>query len=571
MLNKLGVSMSEFLCLSIEDKIKDLLNSEGNYGWLAVLDDIEKLEILRNESLKAKLTNTNLYVIFNSFCDDKIKKQALLEVDQDYIEEKKIQNYILNLFDSIKSKAIKESLLSKIDRGEMEFILCCYNEDDRIDFLTTRGLLKRISGKEISKSLIESNNDELTKLKQVIVKNTIPFEKTIFIISNLFFTEESLQKLLNDVYPENMLKYNDKTIIDIKNSIIQEEKGKIFNLKESSVREFLKEDLKEERMFNNKEMRLLLRKLLSNKYLDKELDVSYFEIFFKEFINNTTENLNIDVPATIDLCSIKKRGYLLPLEEIVINSRFLNNTMRKNITVFTTIFHEIAHKFQNTKYTEDKADFNTLQMVKDKILVKELSYYYDRGNNYKLCSFESDARCMAFVNTYKFLKRNNREIAFAYYLDFTDKYLKDLKLRRDTFRKENNAIEKLGVVFDTTISKEKIRNYMEIYPVLAYEYKKDGSRKDITTIISNIDKCANYSKHTNENKREYYFYNKLLKERISELKCFLANGNIVAYDSNIKPLLEYDTNDKYFNQKKEELLNDLSSNNQPEGKNVRTK
>lgn len=275
-----------------------------------------------------------------------------------------------------------------------------------------------------------------------------------------------------------------------------------------------------------------------------------FEMYTMEYIlERFTETINAKqgTPSQCYCCESKifkssetNGDYRHDSHMIRLNKSKISPFLINNIKVLNTIFHETRHAKQFTDMENEDNYFDLLKMVKDEVLAIRLFYGVDgyepkktkNFRNYKYCSYESDARCTAIVDTINYLKITAKDLADKTSKEYIDVLVQDLKIRDNLTREldvENNLYD-LDTIFDLECDKDKIAQYIKKYPVLLKEYHEDGTKREIVELLEqrqfhyhelnnlNIDKeqirnNSNLLNTYSSVKKNISFYNKLINHK----------------------------------------------------------
>lgn len=222
----------------------------------------------------------------------------------------------------------------------------------------------------------------------------------------------------------------------------------------------------------------IFSKLLDSEFINKSFPKSGFEFYFKRFTEIVAKDNKLScacemehIPANSG--KVSRAYYIPPYNKIIINKDFLYDNMEKNLSFFTTIFHELSHCHF---FTKRKISYFMLKMTKDMVLREFLgdTYYND---NYRILSVENDAEIRAYIDSLRYFKQINLE----YYNSILSSTIKDILNKvndtKTNIRYSDNQPYYLDQLFEETLTAEQKQFFIKKYPILEFEYYEDGKRK----------------------------------------------------------------------------------------------
>ena len=163
--------------------------------------------------------------------------------------------------------------------------------------------------------------------------------------------------------------------------------------------------------------------------------------------------------------------------------------LEKKSRVFITMFHEMRHARQYNNIDKGSIDFLTYNFIKEQVLEMFDANFYDA--NYKKMFIEEDAREYGVIDAMKFLKGlelKKFDGIFARYKKVLESEVASGNINRDGSKKlsfrGNKKIRNTEYISRLIKDNPKI---LEKYSILEIEYNKDGSLKDIHTMIAEYD------------------------------------------------------------------------------------
>jgi len=412
----------------------------------------------------------------------------------------------------------KKEIINKLYINDLIEILKNLDYYNRITCIFNTDVLKKLSSSDIASLVFEkfpSYQISEILLKLIDIKN-IPYEKMIFIINNFNISEDNKKIILSKLYPQ--LKLDLKISISdiceqIKNNCI----NTFVNMEDNNSLEILKADLIKIPEFLDI-FDEVTKKLFEN--VDKKITKNYFEIWLRLLINKISKSRNLNLQtSSICLNPNTLAVYIINLNRIIINCDYIEDNLFSNIRYIETIFHEFVHLKQfNDIKSVDNYDYNSLKFVKDYILSsKNINYQY--GENYIHLTFEVDARCKAFIETYKFIFSKNEELAKNYLKDNLERYVSDVYSKNglELRKKQDGSVAHLNKLFDENVDCEEMKKYILDYPILALEYNIDGTKKtddEIEKIFNDLYQLKVSNQLVDEiSKKKYIFYYRLLNKK----------------------------------------------------------
>ena len=221
-----------------------------------------------------------------------------------------------------------------------------------------------------------------------------------------------------------------------------------------------------------------------------------------ELFNISKKDLDIDFTVSSDHSGVfkynryydkKKKKYVddtaIVFIDLDVSLDFLSGDVSGRLHackgVFKTLLHEISHYLQYKRFTSNFSSPDNLMFVKeflfsDEIKDDDLIKIYD--SNHDAFSIESDARKKASqrISDYlEFRKEDNIEDVRVRAVDYI---LADIISDGRVYNREDYINYKANDIISRNLY------LLEKFPILKKEYNSDGSRKDITSLISNMYK-----------------------------------------------------------------------------------
>jgi len=440
------------------------------------LNDNEKIQELMNERALLKLGAYGILVVIRNIKDDTLKVMCL--------KNEKLINML--------EEEIVMSIIDSISKQNLYLI------NEKIIF-------KKISGSSIASFLNKYNTafERKNCLIQMIDKQKINFAKLIYIIRSTAIDSILKLEILSTFYPEKKEYIANKTLEEI---ILMIEKDSINSLKQvkpTETLEYIKIDLIDSKTME-KNIDDIMKIILSNDNVSKELPKWFFEIILCAFSNKISLSNNNDVKCVVLSLDGAMGRYNSDTRTIKLGLGEIKTTMFENIESIITIFHENAHAVQDDKLKKLNYDYDLLRFAKDNVLNEIDTQYGDYEDNYQLCSYESDARARSYVDTYKYLKKTNMDLAVRIFDSNYQSYVEDVRIRKAINRSDIKGNRyTLEELFDRLVPKDVIEYYVKKYPVLSLEYDDAGYKRDIRTIQQEYLYSANELEHLTINTADY--------------------------------------------------------------------
>lgn len=365
----------------------------------------------------------------------------------------------------------------------------------------SRGILKKLSSKklhdllnEVNKGLKNIEEDEIS-YKEFIKLIDMPLDKAILFLRRCIeLTEEEKKQILNELYKEN--EYSELTIQEASHKIINKQKNLIVSSRtfKSDSFDYCYPDLLEmnydEKFFND-----MLKKYLRSLFVT--VTPQCMNIFLSQLIEKVKNELGLEITKEFYVGraftssrlnqQVTLGGYLPSKKSILINtnaysevstikseskSREVLKSFLDKLSMIQTIFHELRHAYQH-ETIQGIGTVRDLYFLLDQLIHHNTiagKMYYD--NNYKDDSREVDADLYAIISTASLL-RIEPELKKAYWSTCSEQARKLAKkrkapqLRKEWSHQSDEDRIPLVEIFDQLLSKYKITELSEEYPMLA--------------------------------------------------------------------------------------------------------
>lgn len=433
------------------------------------------------------------------------------------IPNKSIDNFYCNIF---KKNIIlnDEELFSFASEQIKQFIINVYigrkfeeisKDKNRIIFENVPSrLLKRFVA--LCPSLTETSSIDNSQPSERRLKDLgFPFSKAVLYLSGAEekFSPSELIQMLKESYPTEMEKYDNQSINEIYQSIMENTFQKIVSLspldKEQKVTfpELLEMELSQEEF-----------EQLSNSILNAQdfnnIPKEYIKFFLVQIANQIARANNLPLhKVSIELINPKEGGlFLSERKETKLNSMHIKCGKKGIVNCIENTFHEERHYRQEME--RNKLSINNLLYSIDRIFGEK---HYE--NHYDDINSERDARRASRLQTYAFLRKYNKALAEEYKqmrIVGSDGYDHDYTHQEDKKNLKEAHIpqkdENLVQLFIENTSKEKIKEYQQEYPILTYITDENGAFYPPEEIIKRQEQSDK-----KENPEEYFFYENYLQ------------------------------------------------------------
>lgn len=474
-------------------KIVNMLDQSDYISLIQSLSNEEKVQKLMNEKVLFRLGVHGIFMVVKSIKNDNQKIVCLKN----------------------------ENLINMLEDEIVMAIIDSINHQNRY-LISEDIILKKLSGSDIASFL----NDYYTTFEvkncliKMLDKKKINFEKFIYIIKSTNIDLELKLDILNEFYPEKREYIKNKTLDEIILMIEEESINSIEKLDSKKSLEYIKKDLIESKVLINN-IDNIMKIMLSNENISKELPKWFFEIILCSFSNEISLSNNNDAKCVVLSLGSSFGSYDSETMKIKLNNNLIGSTMLENIESLDTIFHENTHAIQFNKIKKTCYEYDLLRFTKDNILFLSDSQYIKYGNNYQLCSYESDARVRSYVDTYRYIKKINRDLALRIFEENYQSYVEDVRIRKSINRVDTSGNKcTLEELFDMLVSKDEIAYYVKQYPVLNLEYDDNGNKRDMESIQESYNYYDNKlktltigMKEYQDTLKKYVFYRLLIDEK----------------------------------------------------------
>ena len=516
----------------------------------------KKIEVIE----KAIENDTFVFFLYDRFLL-KLLSSLPLENKRKLIEKKdlsiKALVYLLGTmpFPYIKKYIEKKEIYNRLSVGTLEQILSFIQDaskEELFSFYTSPLILNKISvpfflsktqafqGKKVPKEVLERMDSlslktlvkdyNLNDISIFLKESSFPFEKAVFFLElQAEIPKEERKLVLKKIYPQEMKKYLfatfDQIVLLTKKQIYQKliQKKEIENFSlfvrdlmicpffQEKKEEILQVYFSDDALFEKKPKELflfLLSLVIEEEMTKKGIPFSYDFVLLSEYICGEYYESTEERP-----------------EEILLSTDSLSDNLFDNLFVFNTFYHELEHLNQDRKKLLDEPDYQTLKQVLDNLLRSKITTYYNAygEGNYERTSFESGARCKAYIKTYELLKKYNPKQAKVWYQGTKNHFVNDYQDYKTVNRFDKKEEVSLFECFEKYFSVYDRMDLRRTYPVLCYLYDEKGVRFSKEKILKKIEQLKIDS--TEEKKKELLFYKKYCKDLKKDEKI------IEAYDS----------------------------------------
>lgn len=462
------------------DKCNEIIKLIENDNWF-------------NDYLQGKFKNNMLYRDF----DLKYIKRILSikefitdeEVTNDILVDAIINNQVKDkrLIENLISELSANKLLSIFDNDMLKFINFILNMD-YVDDYEKNKLIGNIFNKYLNQDNYQYIFDILLSdlYNNKIIKLFIEeFKEKLFnfaLNDSITDTNIIMYMLENEIYNENFIS-NCMNIKGISRFKIQ---NKLKSL-----------NLINQEMQDKNDINILIKNYnLNGMTIDYDFAINLLQLHLYNQIDLDKESMKgivrIIIIKVLQEAGIENIGVLFnningvggsyDTKYICINEsqidKFLNLSIRSQdkFDLFVTMFHEITHAIQEKNILNNNFDFNTYFMLKEEIIKKYDSNYYDL--NYEIMLEEIDARRGGIDITYDFFAKNFPELAPIIKLSLETKkeYFEYSNYNKKQFSISEKEVV-MNTIFDKIISIHP--NLLEEYPILKIEYNNNGKPKNI--------------------------------------------------------------------------------------------
>ena len=437
-------------------KLKEIIINKSNYTDEYLIDILENLDDLTLASTYICKYTDELFVskiINNNKINIKLDQVDYISLIQSLSNKEKVQELmnekdllklgihgIIMVVQSIKDDALKIACLKNeqlINMLEEEIVITIIDSihQQNIYLINEDIILKKIKGSSFASFLNEYNTafERKNCLIKMLDEKKINFAKIVYILKYLDLDSRIKLEILNDFYPEKSEYIKNKTLEEIITIIEKDSITSIKKVVPKESLEYIKKDLIDSKNLKNN-IDDIMKIMLSNENASKELPKWFFEIILCAFSDKISMSNNNDVKCVLLTLNGSMGKYNSETRRIKLAFDKLKLTMFDNIESLITIFHENTHAVQFDKIEDTCYEYDLLRFAKDDILDKLDSQYNEYGNNYQLCSYESDARVKSYVDTYKYLKKTNRDLAAKIFDDNYQLYVEDVRIRKSINR-----------------------------------------------------------------------------------------------------------------------------------------
>ena len=217
--------------------------------------------------------------------------------------------------------------------------------------------------------------------------------------------------------------------------------------------------------------------------------------------------------------------------------------------LINTVYHEIEHEIQNKliceKISINNLNYRYLKMIKERLIIRNHSYYDIGNTNYQLEVSEVDARINSYIKTFNFISKYSKDKSKIYLKDIKNEITLNRKLKNilirlkcdeilktdnniEYFTKFNNLDDENKIILDDMFEAScEVEKYLKEYPLLTLEYDKYGNRIETEEIVDRLLNCYKILSNRKYKKCDLkiieslkYFYINLLDDRnkIKKLK-----------------------------------------------------
>lgn len=351
-----------------------------------------------------------------------------------------------------------------------------------------------------------------------------------------------------DLALNNILKYEIISSIDnikIKKNLLNEYDNQLELLQVAEIIMNLKNESEKNKLLKEYSIKLKMQifDIVGSSFIlneDINFSKNYIEFIFIIFTYAIAIESNIDLKKVVFNEMLKEEeksgiSFNKTLEFCPLD--YKNCDFYEYAEFINTIYHEVEHEIQNKliyeKITKDNLNYRYLKIIKERLIIRNHSYY-DIGNiNYQLESSEVDARISSFIKTFNFLSRYSKEKATVYLKDIQNEIklnrkLRDIliRLKCDEMLKPSNSIDYFTnfnslddenkIIMDDMFEYScNIEKYLKEYPLLKLDYDLYGNKIENGEIVDRLLKCYNILSN-----KKYINCDLVI---IYKLKCFYIN------------------------------------------------
>lgn len=467
----------------------ELYDEEKNY-LINHIKTKEVLDLLNNEQLK----NMDLYTIYKKNID----KEELIKNErfQNNLKLEEIKQIVTEKNKKINKLLLELPIKEKLD-GFIIYQIVKDNPLEYLKYLENEEISNKITEEVVSYILTNQNNIK-NNIFILLTKNIVKNINIIKLKQKFKIKKQELDEIINQV---NLSKYKKLLIkYDINDELKEEIKETLKNFKSSEIIKELKEEIKEEIDINIKPIMDFL-----HKNPDYEISNEYFEIIltklFMQLLRKEYKEKNFRMKPLYDKEGERRTN------EIILNSQSVNNSLNKNMFLFSVFFHELTHERQYTEMEKNNYNYESTKQLKDEILRDKIENYYEES--YSFLSTETSAFIKGNIEAIKYFYENTKQIPN---IEIIKEIKKIMENKNSSLRYVNGKKQNLIKLFDKYVSKEEKGKYIEIYPILSFEYNPDGTRRTLKEIENEYNRVEEELKNDKTKVKEYKFYKKLLED-----------------------------------------------------------
>ena len=474
--------------------------------WDGKIEDSKTLKnILANISVKS-------FMDISEYDDKESEKGFIMELSEHFknvkLSDKSIALIMKNTFDSQSISYEVAKFLTQIDipNDYNDFLDSKYAHEYEwlIDFNTFDSLKK-------SEKIIEEAQRPFLPAEYYIKKIDKLYEypdinshfigNLITLIHSDYYSQEEKDKLINALKDKGLYNNNisDVQITFEKNETIENMLLKVKQAYYSGqimpldiAQKLLNEDLEYSTSIDKEVLQSCVQSVICNTLKNNNIDIQN-KVFFGEGHGTLGYNDPNNISIWIDDSLLEK---------------YLNsNVLSDKAELFKTMFHEMQHAIQYDNIKKGKIDYLTYNFIKEEVIEEYDKEFYNA--NYKSIFMESDARKEEILGALEFLNGLNPKFVKTISENMENEYISESQqhtIYADSEKKfsigKNTFIDVSEYVGLLIQNNPRI---LENNPILNIEYKPDGTKKEIQTLLQEFQNQKDENNASYKNLYSIYY------------------------------------------------------------------